>query len=445
MDVASAPNQQPAIDRSVEGGPAIGSDRGVGPFVLSMGLSAAGSTVAMLGATAITAATGGGVHGALWTGAFLVVLFAAKAAVIQFVPGLSNRFGPERFFVFTNLASVLLWAGAGILVILGVPGTLVIMVIAPFVGVVNAVFSIEAPLLSKAYFSGHSMAAAEARVSVARGVSCAIGALGAGALINSAGAGYALIIRALCTVPLLLVLHRASRGSRAATTSEPVVIVDDLEPEIGPSILADPAVRRVILLAGGLTATTAPLVEMIVPIAESLRQTPLVIGASVMLAAMSAGELLSPYFVHRYERRQRHGHDPMSAALIVVASALLAFGLVSLVLTARAELAAWVLVGLVFGGAASSSHSVVLGQLVAAAGSFDLRRAIASMKLAMNIAAPVGFVLWAVLIDQVNATTAILVSAGSLILFTVTIGRSPKTALADDSISSQESSGDHLR
>lgn len=423
MGEGSTADEDSASDGSAEGGVAERSHSGVGRFILSVGLSASGSTIAMLGATAIAAATGDGVHGALWTGAFLVALFTAKALVIRFVPGVSNRFGPERVFMLTNLAAILLWAGAGILVISGAPGILVILIIAPFAGVVNAVFAIELPLLSHAYLSNHSMAAANARVSVARGLACAIGAIGAGVLINTAGPGYALIVRAVFAVPLLLVLHGASRGT---TAPPPLVTGSGSDPEVGPSILADPVIRRVILLAAVLTVTTAPVAGMIVPIAQSLRQTPLVIGASIMLAAMSAGELLSPFFVHRYEHRHQRGHDPMSAALIVVASALLAFGLVSMVLTARAELAAWVLIGLLFGGAESSSHSVVLGQLVANAGSFDLRHAMASMKFAMNLAAPAGFVLWAVLIDQANAEAAIVIAAAALILVTVTVGRAPK-------------------
>ena len=166
-----------------------GPGSGVAAFIVAMGLSAAGVTVAMLGATSITAATGGGSHGALWTGAFLIVLFVAKAAAVRMVPTWSDRFGPEQLFVFTNIVSIILWVGAGVLVMVDVPGTFVVLAIAPLAGVVNAVFAVETPMLSKAFLSSHSMAGANARVSVARGVACAVGAIGAGLLINFAGAG----------------------------------------------------------------------------------------------------------------------------------------------------------------------------------------------------------------------------------------------------------------
>jgi len=391
-------------------------------FVASMGLSAAGVTMSMLGATAITAATNGGTHGALWTGAFLIVLFVVKAAAVRFVPSWSDRLGPERMFLVTNVVSVALWAGAGLAVVLGTPGTVVILLIAPIAGIVNAVFAVETPLLAKAFLSGHSMAAANARVSVARGVACAVGALAAGAVINAFGPGWALIARAALSVPLAIVILRMSTAA-ASRAPEPVAAGDPLERPEGPSILEDPAVRRIILLAIALTAATAPVVAMIVPIAQSLRQTPLIIGASIMTAAMAAGELLSPFFVHRLERRAEHGRDPITGALLATAGSLVAFGVVSTLLSHRPELAAWVVVGLAFGGLESASHSTVLGALVAASGSYDTRRALAIMKFATNLAAPVGFVVWALLLDGTNGQTAILVAAAMLIVVTLAVGR----------------------
>jgi hypothetical protein len=392
-----------------------------------MGLSAAGVTVSMLGATAITASTGGGDHGALWTGAFLIILFVAKAAAVRVVPSWSDRLGPERLFVLTNFGLMILWGGAGILVVLGAPATVIVLAIAPLAGVANGVFAIETPLLSKAFLSGHSMAAANARVSVVRGVTCALAALGAGLLINFAGAGWALMARALLSIPLVLVIRQAPRspGRSVSHGATPAAAESGADGDSeGPGIMADPAVRRVILLAVTLTIATAPVIAMIVPIAQSLRQTPLVIGASIMLAAMSAGGLLAPLFVHLFEGRRSRGQDPLSAALIATGLSLVAFGVVSIFLTDRSELVAWAAIGLIFGGAESASHSTVLGQIVRVSGRFDVRHAIATMKFATNLAAPIGFVIWAVLLDTTNGATAILVSATAMILMALTFGRS---------------------
>ena len=389
-------------------------------FIVSTGLSAAGVTMSMLGATAIASATGGGKHGALWTGAFLITLFVAKAAAVRFVPAWSDRLGPSRMFLVTNIVSVAVWGGAGALVLAGAPGTIVMFAIAPLAGVINAVFAIETPLLAKAFLSRHSMAGANARVSVARGVSCAVGALAAGALIHAAGPGWALVARAILSIPLALVVVGLDRGD----APEPIATGGDpLERPEGPSILEDPAVRRVIVLAVALTVATAPVIAMIVPIAQSLRQTPLIIGASIMTAAMSAGQLLAPFFVHRIEGRAERGRDPLTGALFATATALVAFGVVSIVFSQRPELVAWVVVGLAFGGLESASHSTVLGQLVAVSGSFDARRALAVMKFATNLAAPAGFVVWALLLDTTNGQTAILVAAFALFVATLTVGR----------------------
>ena len=390
-------------------------------FIVSMGLSAAGVTMSMLGATAIASATGGGKHGALWTGAFLITLFVAKAAAVRFVPAWSDRLGAERAFLITNAAAIALWAGAGAAVLLGAPGIVVILAIAPLAGVANAVFSIETPLLSKRFLAGHSMAGANARAGVARGIACAVGALAAGAVINAFGPGWTLVARGVLAVPFALVIGRLAPESPRAETAVP--IDDPLERPESPRVLEDPEVRRIVALAMVLTVTTAPVVAMIVPIAQSLRQTPLVVGASIMLAAIATGELLAPFFVGRLERRHARGHDPLAGAFAATAVVLAAFGIASAVLSDRPELIAWILIGLAFGGLEAASHSAVLGELVAAAGSFDTRRVLATMKFGTNLAAPAGFLIWAVIIDVTDAQTAILIAAAVLMIAVVAIGR----------------------
>lgn len=53
----------------------------------------------------------------------------------------------------------------------------------------------------------------------------------------------------------------------------------------------------------------------------------------------------------------------------------------------------------------------------------DRRRTFATLKFAMNLAAPFGFVIWAVLLDRTNGETAVLVAAVVLILVVLTFGR----------------------
>ncbi len=393
----------------------------VSSFVIVQGLAAAGVIAGMLAATSITAATDGGKYGALWTGAFLLLLFVPKAAAIRFVPGWSARFGARRSFGATLMGAIVLWSVAGIVVIAGGPGTLVLCAIAPFVGIMNAAFVIEAPLLARTFLSKHSMAGANARVSVARGIACALGSLGAGLLINVAGAGWALICRALLSFPLLLLIRDCTSSPVLAASAQ----VESPTPEetVRPAGAASPALRRPVLLAIMLTVTTAPLIAMIVPIAQSLRQAPLVTGASIMMAAISAGALLAPFFVSRFERRQHRGGDPISAALVVTGLAVLALGIVSLVVTRRAELVAWVVVGLVFGGSESASHSTLLGEVVASTKGGDPRQAIAKLKFSMNAAAPAGFVVWAILLDATSGAVAVLTAAGVLLVSTAVLGR----------------------
>jgi len=395
-------------------------------YVAAMGLSGAGVTVSILAATAITTATGGGVHGALWTGAFLSLVFITKAATVRAMPAWSGRISPERLFLLTTFLLIAFWGGAGILVVLGAPATAVVLAVAPVDGLASGVFAVETPLLSKSFFSGHSLAAANARVSVVWGVACAVGAIGAGLLINGAGAGWTLLARAALSIPLLLVISRLPLTRDRSISHEAVHSVDVTDAEErrdDRSTKAGPAVRRVVLLAFILTAATAPVIVMIVPIAESLGHTSNVMGASIVLAAMSVGGLLAPAFVRMFEGRQSSGRDPVLAALFVTGLLLAAFGVVSILLTARIELLALAAVGLIFGGAEFGSQSTVLGQVVRVSGPFGARHAIASMKFSTSLAAPFGFVVWDLFLETTSADTAMLVMAALMIVVAFSFSR----------------------
>jgi hypothetical protein len=299
--------------------------------------------------------------------------------------------------------------------------------VAPVDGIANGVFAVESPLLSKDFLPGHSLAAANARVFVVWGIACAVGAIAAGLMISGPGAGWTLVARATLSIPLLLVIRRLPRTtSRSTSPGEVAGAASDAADEggKGPGILADPAVRRVVILAVTLTALTAPVIASIVPIAQSLGHTSGVIGASIVLAAMSVGGVLAPTFVHQFERGLTRGWDPVLPAVVVIGLALAAFGIVSTFLTGRTELLVWAAIGLVFGGAEFASQSTVLGQVVRVSGSFEARHAISSMKFATNLAAPVGFVLWDILLDTTGGVTAMFVSAVLMIIVAFSYRRS---------------------
>lgn len=140
---------------------------------------------------------------------------------------------------------------------------------------------------------------------------------------------------------------------------------------------------------------------------------------------MSVGGLLAPTFVRLFERGLTRGRDPVLPALIVTGLALAAFGFVSTFLTGRTELLVWAAIGLVFGGAEFASQSTVLGQVVRVSGSSEARHAISTMKFSTNLAAPVGFVVWEVLLDTTGGVTAMFVAAALMIIVAFSYGRSP--------------------
>jgi MFS family permease len=395
-------------------------------FVVAMAMSGAGVTISLLAATALENETNGGAHGALWAGAFLIILFVTKAGAIWAMPTWSVRVAPERLFLLTTILLIVAWGGAGILIVLDAPATAIILAVAPVDGIANGVFAVETPLLSSEYFSEQSFATAHARVSFVWGIACALGAIGAGLLIDGAGAGWALVARAALSIPMLLV---AVRLVRFRTRVIPHFEMHDAsvasvnQSREARRLLADPAVRRVVLLAVILTAVTAPVIVMIVPIGESLLHTSNVLGASIVLSAMSVGSLLAPAFVRLFDRRMSTGRDPILAAFVASGLLLAAFGVASIFLTSRTQLFALAAVGLVFGGAEFGSQSTVLGQVVRVSGSSSARQAISTMKFSTSLAAPLGILAWEILLDTTSGVTAMFVSAVAVIIVAFSFSR----------------------
>lgn len=388
-------------------------------YVVAMALSGAGVTISLLAATALEAETNGGTHGALWAGAFLFIVFGTKAGAIRAMPTWSLRIAPERLFLFTTFLLIVAWGGAGILVVLGAPATAVVLAVAPVDGIANGVFAVETPLLSSEFFSRQSFASAHARVSFVWGIACAFGAIGAGLLIDGAGAGWALVARAALSIPMLLVVVGLVRFRKRAiphVDMHDARVASSNQNRDAPRIMADPAVRRVVLLAVILTVVTAPVIVMIVPIGESLLHTSNVLGASIVLSAMSAGSLLAPAFVRLFDRRMSTGRDPILAAFLASGLLLAAFGVASIFLTSRIQLVALAAIGLAFGGAEFGSQSTVLGQVVRVSGPSGARQAIATMKFSTSLAAPLGILAWEILLDTTSGVTAMFVSAAAVVL-----------------------------
>ena len=79
--------------------------------------------------------------------------------------------------------------------------------------------------------------------------------------------------------------------------------------------------------------------------------------------------------------------------------------------------------GLVFGGAEFGSQSTVLGQVVRVSGSSGARQAIAKMKFSTSLAAPVGILVWEIVLDTTSGVTAMFISATVAILVAFWISR----------------------
>ena len=159
----------------------------------------------------------------------------------------------------------------------------------------------------------------------------------------------------------------------------------------------------------------APLTSLVVPVAQDLRQQPLVAGAGLLMAAFAAGQFLSPRLVRLLSRGRDDLHGAIAADL-GAGVVLVLLGAVSLVVSRRAELLAWLVVGVAFGGFRYSSAALFVGSAAESGQPEDATTNLAAAMLACGLVAPVGTLLWSAVIGSVSAEAALFVGgAGALV------------------------------
>jgi hypothetical protein len=278
----------------------------------------------------------------------------------------------------------------------------VMLPMAAAVGAMAGFYGALSPLYARAYICGEDMAGAYARLSVAGGLSFALGSSAGGFLLNLVNPAYGLLARALLGLPLAIFVLR---------------VLPDVEPSVSVKAggtwaglrkrLSDNhELRSATLLGCGVALFAAPMVSMVVPIVDALRLKPLIPGAGILMTAMSIGELLSPVVVSRLERNRSNLRGAaLAAAGCSVALAI--YGLTSLCFTDRAELAAWALVGIGFGAMRYGGRALNIGAAVAADSEQNSADSVAAFVFATSVAAPIGVLLWGVAINRVSPGAAV--------------------------------------
>jgi hypothetical protein len=173
--------------------------------------------------------------------------------------------------------------------------------------------------------------------------------------------------------------------------------------------------RKAALLGGAVSMLAAPLASLLVPVADALRQSPLLPGAGILMAGMYVGQLLSPSIVTRLSRGRSQLNG--SALAAIGTGVLLAiYGVASLVFNKEPELILWAIIGLGFGALWLAQRSINLGAATAAGDQASTGEAVAIFTFVVSLAAPIGVLIWGFLINHVSVEVAIFVGAAGTVL-----------------------------
>lgn len=386
--------------------------RATAAFMAASALVAAGTAIGLLSVTGITAHAGGQ-RGASYSGLILSIVAATSALTMPYGPRMAHRFGTRRAFVLANLLLAVAWTVVGVLILAGAPAMPVLLAAAPVFGVSTSVAVLLAPIINKAYLTGSSMSGTYARMSVVHGVAAVIGSLAGGLLLNAAPLGWGLIINGLLFLP------EAAVAGLWPPAQDPAGPAEAGRPwhDIRDIFVGSRQMRLLAMMACGMVIFVAPLSSLVVPITHDLRHEPLFIGAGLLAAALSAGRFFAPALVDRLSR----GRTELAAGALAALGAgamLLLFAVTSMLLTGFSELAVWVVIGLVSGAFRFTQRALSVGAAHDAAAGHHPAKALAALFLVSGLVAPIGLMLWGVLIDVMSAPAAVSVAAiGAMAVF----------------------------
>jgi len=386
-----------------------------------------GLAIGTLDAAGICTNAGGVTKGAIYTSTYLTLLMVAAAFTVPQTAKISARFGIERTYRLVVTLGSTTWVICGALILAGVPGFAVLLCFAPIFGFTGGLSGVLAPIFSKAYIAGKDMAGAYARMSVISGIAWAIGSALGGIILNHSHPGFGIVLKGIFGIPFIVVLLRVRPAAKPKTPKAKKRAF----PEMRERLSNNDELRRATMLRCGIALFAAPMASLIVPIVDALRQTPLLPGAGVIVAAMAFGQLSSPWLVERLSRDNRPQIAAASIASLAAAAVLVAYGVVSALISKRPELLAWCFIGLSFGGLRYAARALNIGAVSASGPEEDTTNLLQASQFVSTLASPVGVMMWGFLINRVSVEAAIFVGAGGMTLVALaSLRRASRPAVA---------------
>jgi len=406
-------------------GTALSTRRVTRAFLIASSLVAAGGAIGILSVTGITTQAGGS-RAAYYTALYLAVVSAATALTMPYGPRICHLFGTRRAFVLAQALLAVAWLCAGILIFAGAPEMTVLLTSALVFGICKSVAMLVAPMINKAYMSGATMSGAYARTSEIKGVAAVFGSILGGVLLTVAAPGWGMIINGLLFLPLALIAALrppANIPPDPAKAGRPWRDIRDI-------FVTNRQMRTVAIVACAMVIFIAPLNTLIVPITDDLRQAPLLAAAGLLSAAIGLGRCFSAMLVDRLSR----GRTELTASVLADVGAgvvLLLFALSSALLTGPVELMVWVPIGIAYGALRFAGRALNVGAANDAAAAHHPAQALAALFLVSSLVAPLGVMMWGILIDETSTTAAVTVAAiGIFVIIAAFTYRRPASPLS---------------
>lgn len=384
-------------------------------YMAAVGLSNAGTAIALIAATRITTVAGGA-YGATYTAIYLSVGSLVGVLAAHSASRWAARTSPAIAYEKSLIAYVGVWWAVSAAILFGLDAFAVVLIGAVPLGVLVAVRAVVSPVIANAYLGGPTMSKSYSRMSAIRGLSWIVGSLTGGYLLGDVAPEVGLILGAALAVPLILVLRYVPRISEPLAARAPRGEWRALMHEVN----ANRILRLALAMTVALAIFTIPLVNLIVPIAYTLRTAPLLPGVGIVMAAFGVGEMLTPIVV-RFLARQRSELGASAWCGIGAALSLFAFAVVSDATSYRIELGAWFCVGVAYGAMRYSSRALFVSAAAASTGHENATRIVAALVSAAMLVSPVGLLAWGLLIDRASPEAAVTFGAAGTALVSIVV------------------------
>lgn len=394
-------------------------------FLVLLAFSVTGTVCGQLGSTT-AAMQAGGTNGSFFTGLFLAVVLLAAALSAPWAERLAARLGDRLAYAHVLMATTMAWAVLGLLVISLPADIALLLVAAPVLGVLAGMGLIQGTVLAPSYLGGMQVAAAVARRSVSAGVAGAIGGIVGGRIIDHTDTGVGILINGLLTLPLALFVYRVKPQAQGlAPEKRERHSLTASWADVRSSWL----LRRTVALGVMVALFLAPMVSMMVPITEDLEHDSLATAAGTVLAGIAIGRMIVPLIEDRLAVRRSR----LAAALICygcVAALMVLFAATTWITESSAQLLVWGIIGVGFGAVRYTGRAMTFGVSATALGKGRGRAGIVALVAFGGLTAPIGTLLWGVLIQQFSAVITILFGAAGTLLVVAWIALQLRSASA---------------